>query len=82
MKKLFFVLGAIALMCAACKSDEQKLEEKVESYLSQMTLEEKTGIIHAHSPSSTPPATNGLPKTVTSISSSAPLPMTSGPGPG
>ena len=36
-------------MCAACKSDEQRLEEKVESYLSQMTLEEKTGIIHAQS---------------------------------
>ncbi len=49
MKKLFFILGAIALMCAACKSDEQKLEEKVEGYLSQMTLEEKTGIIHAQS---------------------------------
>lgn len=49
MRKAFFVLGAIALMCAACKSDEQKLEEKVESYLSQMTLEEKTGIIHAQS---------------------------------
>lgn len=49
MKKILFILGVFALMCAACKSDEQRLEEKVESYLSQMTLEEKIGIIHAQS---------------------------------
>ena len=49
MNKRFFVLLALLPMLFACKSESSRIEEKVEYYLSQMTLEEKVGILHAQS---------------------------------
>ena len=49
MNKRFFVLFALLPLLFACKSESSRIEEKVEYYLSQMTLEEKVGILHAQS---------------------------------
>lgn len=40
---------ALLPLLFACKSESSRIEEKVEYYLSQMTLEEKVGILHAQS---------------------------------
>lgn len=49
MNKRFFVLLALLPLLFACNSESSQIEEKVEYYLSQMTLEEKVGILHAQS---------------------------------
>jgi hypothetical protein len=49
MNKIFFVLFALLPLLFACSSESSRIEEKVEYYLSQMTLEEKVGILHAQS---------------------------------
>lgn len=49
MKKILFIIGAAALLAACCGEKTSNLEEKVESTLAQMTLDEKIGIIHAQS---------------------------------
>lgn len=48
MKKLFAILSVLPALFACCDRASD-IEEKVEWYLSQMTLEEKVGIIHAQS---------------------------------
>ena len=47
-KKLFTLLTLLSLLFA-CADNSNDIEEKVEYYLSQMTLDEKIGIIHAQS---------------------------------
>lgn len=48
MKKLFALLAVLPALFACCDKASD-IEGKVESYLSQMTLEEKVGILHAQS---------------------------------
>ena len=49
MKKITLLLLAVAALVSACSYRAKDIEEKVEYYLSQMTLEEKVGILHAQS---------------------------------
>lgn len=48
-RQIIFALVCPALILGACKSGKSGLEDRVESLLSQMTVEEKVGIIHAQS---------------------------------
>ena len=54
MKKLLFVLSFTAVLSSCCDNKEMALEEKVESTLAQMTLDEKIAIVHAQSKFSSP----------------------------
>ena len=54
MKKLLFVLSFTAVFSSCCDNKEMALEEKVESTLAQMTLDEKIAIVHAQSKFSSP----------------------------
>ena len=49
MKKILFILGTAALLTACCNEKAENIEQKVESTLSQMTLDEKIALIHAQS---------------------------------
>ena len=54
MKRILFVLTFAAMLSACCTNKEKALEEKVESVLAQMTLDEKIAIVHAQSKFSSP----------------------------
>lgn len=55
MKRLLTIAtGLLALWTVSCRSEEEKMDRRVESYLSKMTLEEKIAIIHAQSKFSSP----------------------------
>ena len=54
MKKLLFLLTFAAVLSSCCGNNEKALEEKVESVLAQMTLDEKIAIVHAQSKFSSP----------------------------
>ena len=54
MKKLLFVLSFTAVLSSCYDNKEMALEEKVESTLAQMTLDEKIAIVHAQSKFSSP----------------------------
>ena len=54
MKRLLFAFVFVAVLSACCENKEQALEEKVESALAQMTLDEKIAIVHAQSKFSSP----------------------------
>ncbi len=54
MKRLLVALVFTASLLAHSKNKEQTLEEKVESALSQMTLDEKIAVVHAQSKFSSP----------------------------
>ena len=54
MKRLSFLIICICALYSCCNNavgvgEKEELEKKVEWYLSQMTLEEKVGILHAQS---------------------------------
>lgn len=50
MKKILLVLTPWLVLMSSCTSDNDlNIEQRVEEYLSQMTLEEKVGILHAQS---------------------------------
>ena len=50
MRKILFALMPCLMLMAACASEhDANIELRVEEYLSQMTLEEKVGILHAQS---------------------------------
>ena len=54
MKRLLFAFVFVAVLSACCENKEQALEERVESALAQMTLDEKIAIVHAQSKFSSP----------------------------
>ena len=54
MKRLLIALVSAAALFACSENNEQSLEEKVESVLAQMTLDEKIAIVHAQSKFSSP----------------------------
>lgn len=54
MKKLLFLLTFAAVLSSCCGNNEKALEERVESVLAQMTLDEKIAIVHAQSKFSSP----------------------------
>ena len=54
MKRLLVALVFTASLLAHSKNKEQTLEEKVESALAQMTLDEKIAVVHAQSKFSSP----------------------------
>ena len=54
MKRLLFAFVFVAVLSACCENKEQALEERVESALVQMTLDEKIAIVHAQSKFSSP----------------------------
>ena len=54
MKRLLFALAFAAVLSACCENNENALEERVESVLAQMTLDEKIAIVHAQSKFSSP----------------------------
>ena len=54
MKRLLVALVFTASLLAHSKNKEQTLEEKVESALAQMTLDEKLAVVHAQSKFSSP----------------------------
>lgn len=53
-RTLVIAAGLLVLWAVSCKSEEGKIEERVKTYLSEMTLEEKIAIIHAQSKFSSP----------------------------
>ena len=54
MKRLLIALAFTAALMACGENKEQALEEKVESALAQMTLDEKIAVVHAQSKFSSP----------------------------
>ena len=54
MKRLLIALVSAAALFACSENNEQSLEEKVESALAQMTLDEKIAVVHAQSKFSSP----------------------------
>ena len=54
MKRLLFAFVFVAVLSACCENKEHALEERVESALAQMTLDEKIAIVHAQSKFSSP----------------------------
>ena len=54
MKRLLFAFAFAAVLSACCENNEKALEERVESVLAQMTLDEKIAIVHAQSKFSSP----------------------------
>ena len=54
MKRLLFAFVFVAVLSACCENKKQALEERVESVLAQMTLDEKIAIVHAQSKFSSP----------------------------
>lgn len=54
MKRLIYVFVLAAVLSACCETKEQTLEERVESALAQMTLDEKIAVVHAQSKFSSP----------------------------
>ena len=54
MKRLLFAFVCAAVLSACCENKEHALEERVESALAQMTLDEKIAIVHAQSKFSSP----------------------------
>ena len=54
MKRLLFALVCVAVLSACCENKGKALEEKVESVLAQMNLDEKIAIVHAQSKFSSP----------------------------
>ena len=54
MKRLLFAFVFVAVLSACCENKKQALEERVESALAQMTLDEKIAIVHAQSKFSSP----------------------------
>ena len=49
MKKYFFLLAVSLSTLFSCADKDAKIEDQIDWYLSQMTLEEKVGILHAQS---------------------------------
>ena len=54
MKKLLFASALAIVLSACCDNKERALEERVETTLAQMTLDEKIAIVHAQSKFSSP----------------------------
>ena len=54
MKRLIFAFAFAAALSGCCRNKEQSLEERVESALAQMTLDEKIAVVHAQSKFSSP----------------------------
>ena len=54
MKRLIYAFVFAAVLSACCENKEHALEERVESALAQMTLDEKIAVVHAQSKFSSP----------------------------
>ena len=54
MKRILFLGSIISLFACGCCNRADRIEEKVESTLAQMTLDEKIAVIHAQSKFSSP----------------------------
>ena len=54
MKKLIFILSLAVVMSGCCANIDKGIEERVETALAQMTLDEKIAVIHAQAKFSSP----------------------------